>query len=121
MGTPPKTNMAMERKSTFLIEDTSSKVWFSIVMLVFRGVNGVVIHPTYRGPITPLVTCVLGPPCSWLTHISETYGDKQKFTQKFNIDTKHGHIKKDSLLPNHHVGALHVGFRGCSSKTTHQR
>ena len=41
---PPKTNMNMTmEKSPFLIGDTSSNGWFSIVMLVFRSVTESVV------------------------------------------------------------------------------
>ena len=36
-GTPTKTNMAIAKKSSSLIGDTSSNGWYSTVMLVFRG------------------------------------------------------------------------------------
>ena len=32
--------------------------------------------------------------------------------QKFNIDTKHGHIEKELPFPNHHFGYPAVSFRG---------
>ena len=34
-------------------------------------------------------------------------------SQKFNVDTKHGHNQKEPSCPNHHFGEIHVCFRGC--------